>query len=210
MHGELLIDPFESFYHYDADQPPEEALAALQRGDLLTVEIESGLVLAGDLFTASGDALRTYWRDAGTITEEEPFKPILTLLTILVESVDQIEAFAADLSNDGRVVAMRLMPGPLALVVAPSDLAPASAFNRDAQGAPFVALSASKLLPIVDLLRTFGRPLLTIPWKRPGETHPTSAGAALDVRRRPARLLRTGSPTAEQLSRYVLFAAPTP
>lgn len=165
----------------------ERLLQALSDGEWIVLPTDAGAVLAADLFNATACA-----RLRATAPEGRP--------VVLLARAEHLDALAADLSADARILVRRFLPGPLALAFRPSPLAPAWALLEEG----LVALSAPGSPPTARLIAGFGRPLLSVACWLEGEAQAPPA-TILDVTRRPARILRSGTPDRGALERYVLL-----
>lgn len=170
----------------------------LQSGGQIVLPTDSGYMRAVNLFHAEAVS-----RLRASCGEE-------TIPVALLACAEHIEALAAEVSADARIVIRRLTPGPLAVALKASALVPATAHLPGGR----VALSVPKAACVAQAADRLGAPLLGAPCAR--DDFDTAllldAGAlapaqptVLDMTRRPARILQAGTPQRAVLERIVLL-----
>jgi tRNA A37 threonylcarbamoyladenosine synthetase subunit TsaC/SUA5/YrdC len=133
-----------------------------------------------------------------------------TIPIALLATAEHVEALAAQISADARIVVRRLTPGPLAIALTASALIPAAAHLPGGR----VALCLPKVPAVVQVADRLGAPLLGVPCSRDdlgsavlldaGELPPAQP-TVLDMTQRPARILQAGAPERAILERIVLL-----
>lgn len=180
---------------------PEAAQRAadiLLSGGQIILPTDSGYMRAVNLFHAEAvSRLRT------SCGEE-------TILVALLARAEHIEALAAEVSADARIVIRRLTPGPLAVALKASPLVPAAAHLPGGR----VALCVPEAACVAQAADRHGAPLLGAPCARDdfdtallldAGAHAPAQPTVLDVTRRPARILQAGTPQRAILERIVLL-----